>query len=186
MSDVTASSATFAAAIDPLGEATSYRFQYITREAMRHNEATGEPAFAGAAQAPVGETAIGAAEEPVFVSEHVQDLAAHTEYRVRVVVVNAAAPEGFGGSPLAFTTQVQATALTLPDGRQWELVSPPDKNGALLLGVEAKEGRVVQAAAAGGAITYVATAPTEAEPQGNGGVTQVLSARGPGGGLRVT
>ncbi len=179
VSDVTASSATFTAAINPLGEAVGYRFQYIAREAMRRNEEAGEPPFAGAAQAPAGEVALGSGEEPVSVSAHVQGLAVHAEYRVRVVVVDAVAPQGFGSAPLTFTTQVQATAVTLPDGRQWELVSPPDKNGALLSGIEG-EG-VVQAAATGGAITYLASEPTEGEPQGNGGSTQVLSARGAGG-----
>jgi hypothetical protein len=179
VSDVTASSATFSAAIDPLGEAVSYRFQYIAREAMQRNEEAGEQPFAGAAQAPASEVALGSGEEAVPVSVHVQGLAAHTEYRVRVVIVDAVAPEGFGSAPLAFTTQAQASAVTLPDGRQWELVSPPNKDGALLSGIEG-EG-VVQAAATGVAITYQASEPTEGEPQGNSGSTQVLSARSAGG-----
>lgn len=179
VTEVTASSATLSAQIDPLGDATTYRFQYISREAIQRNDEAGEPEFAGAAQAPAEAVAIGSGEEPVSVSAHVQALESHTEYRFRVVVVNAAAPEGFGSSPLVFTTQAQAAALTLADGRGWELVSPPNKRGALIGTIEATS--VIQAAVSGDAITYYATAPTETGPQGNGLSTQVLSARGRAG-----
>jgi len=51
--------------------------------------------------------------------------------------------------PHVFTTQ-NAGPLILPDSRQWELVSPPDKHGALLEpdGFEAP----IQASSAGGAV----------------------------------
>ena len=46
----------------------------------------------------------------------------------------------------------------LPDGRAWELVSPPDKGAATIESIT-REGGVIQASEDGGAITYVANAP---------------------------
>jgi hypothetical protein len=73
---------------------------------------------------------------------------------------------------------VPALASSLPDGRAWELVSPPDKHGA---GIEPITlfGGVVQAAEDGGAITYVSTNPPVVEPPGNRAfeTTQLLSSR---------
>ncbi|HEV7936648.1 MAG TPA: hypothetical protein VGP18_01320 [Solirubrobacteraceae bacterium] len=177
--EVTATSAKLLAEVDPLGEATSYRFQYISSEAMRHNEETGEASFTGASFAPGTEVSIGSGKEPVSVFQYIQGLSPHTIYRYRVVVVNASDPGGFGSPTLSFTTQAPAVASALPDGRQWELVSPPNKHGALLLSIGSEE--LIQAAASGDAITYLATSPTEAEPQGFASVAQVLSRRGAGG-----
>jgi hypothetical protein len=76
-----------------------------------------------------------------------------------------------------------ASASLLPDGRQWELVSPQAKNGAEPLPITA-EGGDIQAAANGEAIAYVADGPMPAnEPvKGNRAFepTQVLSTRDPG------
>jgi hypothetical protein len=72
-----------------------------------------------------------------------------------------------------------ARADGLPDGRVYELVSQPDKRGALIEPI-GQEG-VIQAAADGGAITYHVDAPTEAEPAGYANEVQVLSVRSGGG-----
>jgi hypothetical protein len=67
----------------------------------------------------------------------------------------------------------------LPDGRQWELVSPADTYGALL---EPYGVSVVQASVEGNAITYGANAPIGANPPSNDlNSTQILSKRGPSG-----
>ena len=73
---------------------------------------------------------------------------------------------------------VPALASVLPDGRAWELVSPPDKHGAGIESITAFGG-VIQAAEDGGAITYVSTNPPVAEPPGNRAfeTTQLLSVR---------
>jgi hypothetical protein len=65
----------------------------------------------------------------------------------------------------------------LLDGREWELVSPPDKHGAAIEPIVAGLNFAVQAAAGGGAVTYIATAALEAAPSGNANLTQVLSTR---------
>ena len=79
-----------------------------------------------------------------------------------------------------FTTQTAGGEFALPDGRAWELVSPPNKNGAAIEAIN-REGWVIQASADGSAITYVAKGPDVANPPGNSNLTQILSARDSGG-----
>jgi NHL repeat/WD40-like Beta Propeller Repeat len=180
VTDVTATSATLHAEINPLGDATSYRFEYTSEAALLKNEAEGRPPFAEAVQVPLEPAAIGAGETDVSVApQHLQGLVARTAYSYRVVAFNAIAPAGYAGATLAFTTQATG-AFTFADGRQWELVSPPDKHGALLE-TEDKGGNTLQAAAVGDAATYPASFPTEAEAQDNANGAQVLSTRGPAG-----
>jgi DNA-binding beta-propeller fold protein YncE len=181
VSAVTAGSATFEAKINPLGEATTYYFEYVAEAAALENEAHGQPAFADAERAPAEPEAIGAGEAEVSVSRHVQDLVAGTAYRYRVVAVNAVAEShggSFAGPSRTFTTQLPALP-GLPDHRGWELVSPPEKIGALFK--PNGETGALQAAADGESITYLATAPTEEEPAGSMLRAQVLSTRGQGG-----
>ncbi len=75
-----------------------------------------------------------------------------------------------------------ASEFALPDGRSWELVSPPNKHGA---GIEAaaREGSVIQAAANGSALTYVAAGPISSDAAGNRALeySQVFAHRTSGG-----
>ena len=87
------------------------------------------------------------------------------------------------GPEQTFTTQpATAARFALPDGRAWEMVSPPDKRG---VPVEAltREGGWVLASEAGDAMTYVADGPITAEAQGNRAPEPqpILSRRSPGG-----
>src|SRR5581483_9223786 len=84
----------------------------------------------------------------------------------------------FYGPDQTFTTETAASP-ELPDGRQWEMVSPPNKRGARLYPIE--EMGVVQAAADGDAIAYLADNPSETEPQGFSNEVQYLSTRGANG-----
>jgi hypothetical protein len=177
-SDVTAESATLQAQINPLGDATSYRFEYLTEAEYLKNQEEAQPPFTGAAQAPIADAPLGAGVADVSVSQHLQNLQPHTVYRYRVLAVNSIAPAGFPGPTLAFTTQAAGgvtVGSVLPDHRAWELVSPPDKRGAQIMPIG---GWVSQASASGDAIVFTANAPTESEPQGNTGFIQVLSTRG--------
>jgi DNA-binding beta-propeller fold protein YncE len=78
------------------------------------------------------------------------------------------------------TFTVVATLGTLPDGRAWELVSPPETNGAEAEPIR-HEGGLVQASANGDAITFTADGPmpAKAEPEGNRNpeTTQILATR---------
>jgi hypothetical protein len=183
-SAVTADSATLEAEINPLGDATTYHFEYLTQADYEANLAEGIDGFSGAHGAtsvPLPAASIGAGESPVLVSQHLQGLSVSTVYRYRVVVSNAVSEANggpFAGPTHALTTQA-FLAVGLPDGRVWEQVSPPDKRGGALVGISEKN--LIQASATGDAITYLSSAPTQPSPEGNSGITQILSARGAGG-----
>jgi WD40 repeat protein len=168
VSGVASTSATLEAQINPLWNETTYYFEY--------GETTGyeDPAV----PAPPG-LAVGSGEDDLGVSVHLQGLAAGTTYHYRVVANSVLHPEVVGPDR-TFATQTTATAVTQPDGRVWELVSPPNKQGAGLFGIGHGTGVDIQAAADGGAITYVATAPIVAYPAGSRSVEneQVFSTRG--------
>jgi hypothetical protein len=171
--EVTATSATLNAKLNPLGSPTEYHFEYLTEAEFQANGKT----FAGAKLAPVPDAFLGAGEEPIAISEHLQGLAPGTIYRYRVFAHNAAGPEA--GTTQTFTTQGAGTSTGLLDGRHWEMVSPPDKQDAKIEPIQ--EASVVQASAGGGAISYLANAPIEAEPAGASNMVQILSTRGPEG-----
>jgi len=169
------------ATIDPHGTPTSYYFQYAT------SSTTGcTPASCTTTPAAPG-TPLGSGVGDVQVApRHVQGLTPGGVYHYRVVAVSqlevnsTPTAVSFAGPDHTFTTQAAGGALTLPDARQWELVSPPDKHGALLLPIG--EVGVTQASAAGGGVTYLANLPTEERVKGYLFLgVQVLSTRGLGG-----
>ncbi len=184
VSEVKSTSATFEAAINPHNAPTTYYFQYGPSTGY------GEEAPLLTPSEPRGAVA-GSGEGDVQVSQHVQvGLSAGTVYHYRVVAVSEAPEEvepgkletrvqPFYGSDQTFTTQ-PASSFALPDGRAWEMVSPPDKHGALIYPINAEEG-MIQASAAGSAMTYATSAPTEAKPPGYADTVQVLSTRGQAG-----
>lgn len=172
-SEVASTAASLNASIDPDGAPASYYFQYGKSVSYE-------------TQAPVSGVSLGEASGDVQVAERIQGLSPGSTYHFRVVVVSQLVVEGslravsFFGPDETFTTQGAASGSVLPDGRHWELVSPPDKHGALL--VIGEEGGISAAAAGGGAFTYLATLPTEEGVKGfiYAGV-QVLAKRGVGG-----
>jgi hypothetical protein len=170
VSAVAATSATLEAQIDPLGASSTCQFQYVTDAAF---QATGyATAVSLPCPAPLGE-----GEAGVSAGIHLQSLTAHTTYHYRALGTNQLGITE--GSDRTFTTQIFASEKSgLPDGRAWELVSPPDKHGTLLRPILEY---AIQASNTGGAMTYVALGPTESEPLGNGNGVQILSTRGPGG-----
>ncbi len=179
VTDVSASSASFGAEVNPRseeGEApTSYAFQYGPCESAPPCPSSPYPQ-----STPIPEGTLAANYEPDQITAHPQDLTPHTVYHMRVVAHNsqpeAANPTIVHGEELIFTTQGSAPS-TLPDSRQWELVSPADKHSAVITPIS--EG-LIQAAASGDAISYLTNAPSEAEPPGFSSVEQILSRRTPG------
>jgi hypothetical protein len=167
--EVRSTSATLHATINPLGAATEYHFEYDTRP-----YALGEAGHG--TSIPVPGEQLGSGKAGVAVEQHVQGLSAGQTYYYRVVTANTIAgiPEVEEGAEREFTTQTGGEA-GLPDNRQWELVSPPDKHGSKLGSIQ--EGTYLQAAADGDGIAYWASSPTEAEPHGNGEIIQVLAQR---------
>ena len=116
------------------------------------------------------------------VSTEVGGLSPDATYHFRVLAKNKHG-EGAPGEELTFTTEGSGGEVVLPDNRGYELVSPPDKQGALIGPIEPIG--AVQAAASGDGITYLAVSPTEAGPAGYTNRVQVLSRRGVAGGRRV-
>jgi hypothetical protein len=164
---VTATSATLAAGVNPLGTSTEYRLEYGT--SLSYGQ--------------VVSGSVGESESEVPVSAHRQDLQPSTTYHYRIVASNV-----YGTAESAdytFTTQSTNVESSLPDGRQWELVSPANKDGAVI--EPRNNGELTQAADSGSAILYAAQGPHLGEnPLGagatfGGSVSQVLSKRGPEG-----
>jgi DNA-binding beta-propeller fold protein YncE len=181
VSEVTAASATFLAEINPRSEPNepviAYHFEYGPCSAP---STCASSAYGQSVPIPEGQLA------PNYVlgtvSAHVQGLLPGMVYHFRVVAENEISREKqepvVGGEEI-FTTQSPGT-FVLPDGREWELVSPPDKFGADLYPPVTDAG-VTQASAGGDGIAYMASAPTEAQPAGNAFRSQVLSLRGAAG-----
>jgi hypothetical protein len=118
VTDVSSTSVTLGAVIDPHQAPASYYFQYGTADTAG---CEASPASSADSPAAPGE-AIGSGGEPVEVTpSHIQGLLAGTVYHYRVVVVSEVAPgefENFGGPDRTFTTQTAAQA-TLP-ARHWQ------------------------------------------------------------------
>jgi sugar lactone lactonase YvrE len=155
---------TLSAEIDPSGVSTDYYFEYGTSQCASSSACT--------------QTA------PVNVGEGFGDHAASLQlsglspatYYYRVVAQN--------GNGTVYSEEgtfaVIATVSGLPDGRGWELVSPVKTDGAEPEPLT-REGGVIQAAADGDAISYVASGPMPAggAAQGNRDpeYPQILSTR---------
>jgi hypothetical protein len=175
VTDVASGSATLTARIDPGGADTKYRFEYGTGAELK--------------PVPEGEGDAGEGTEGVVVSVHVQGLLPETSYRFRAVATNSVT--GVEGEERSFTTQPAGAGFALPDGRQYELVSPPEKDGAEILGIVGENASRVkgspggtaatQASEDGASVTYIASAPVGANSVGNHYSTQVFSTRGAGG-----
>jgi DNA-binding beta-propeller fold protein YncE len=163
--DVSSDGASFFGQVNPGGAETTYRFEYGLTAA--YGESVSGDAGSGAAD--------------VAVDGHAQGLQASVLYHYRLV---AESPLGTtAGEDRTFITQPPPSAAGLPDDRSWELVSPPNKQGAALEPIGGEEGRLIQAAADGSAISYAATGPTEEAPPGNRSPeeVQIFSTRALGG-----
>jgi hypothetical protein len=158
VNDVADSSATFTAMVNPEGAETTYVF---------------ELAPAGGVFAPVsvvgGRGVLPEGLAGVSVGVHVQGLVVHASYEFRVVAVNSV--ESVTKAPVSFTTQVSGVPSALPDGREWEMVSPPQKEGALFLSIG--EDELIQAAADGNAIEEMSRfEPIEGKAAGTYGLLE--------------
>ena len=145
---------------------TKYRFQFGRCAAASSCQQSGYEEVPGSA----GQ--IAADFEVHAVSAKLEGLQPGATYHFRAIAENSHG-EGPPGQEVTFTTEAGGGELVLADNRGWELVSPPDKQGAQIEPING----VVEAAAHGGAITYLANLPTETEPQGYANEVQVLSRR---------
>jgi hypothetical protein len=111
--DLTSSTADLNAQINPEGSATTYHFDYGTSTA--YGTSTPE------ASIPAGTT-----DTPV--SAHIEGLGANTTYHWRVVATNANGTT----TGVDHTFVYETTGGGLPDNRAYEMVTPPQKNAALI------------------------------------------------------
>lgn len=178
---VSAEAATLEARIEPNGSPTTYYFQYGTSTSYGAEA----PAAPGAA--------IGSGHGTVEVEQRIGGLQPNTIYHYRVVAVSELSLEvspgrfetqiqSFYGSDETLTTTRTEQPFELPDHREWEMVTPPQEEGALLYPLDpSKDGKalfgLIQAAAGGEAIVDLATRPTETEPEGYSNEVNVLSVR---------
>jgi hypothetical protein len=169
-SSVASTSATLNAEVNPEGADTHVQIEYGTDTGYGQSTA---------------EVDIGSGEVIQHVSYHIQDLTPDKVYHYRVIATNVLSLAGGATSAdQTFTTQPVGGGLVLPDGRRWELVTPPDKHGAQIVplsGGSLGTPGPRQAAEDGSGIAYLTNTPTEAEPPGYGqfqGADEVLSTRG--------
>jgi hypothetical protein len=175
VSEVTSVGAHLGGTIDPGEEETSYYFEYGTVPYT-------SPTAHGAKTPNTPLLASDNAGHPA--SAVIVGLAAG-EYHYRLVASSSAGT--VYGPDEVFSTEATMVA-GLPDGRQYELVSPPEKDGAQIYGGGTGRSGVllggtsaVQASAEGTAITYMASAPVGSDPVGNANDSQVFSRRTPTG-----
>jgi sugar lactone lactonase YvrE len=126
---------------------------------------------------PVPDASAGAGGEDAVFSVKVQELLPSHTYHFRVVAHNSLGVSV--GEDRTFTTQGEAPVLA--DGRAYEMVSPPNKHGVSLEAIT-REGGLIEAAAGGSALAYIALGPIDPQPQGNRSVmsSEILSRRGAG------
>jgi hypothetical protein len=135
--------------VDPNGLPTTYYFEYISDAAYQANPEGKR--FQGASKTqPKSLSALGASQELNSLNS---SLTTSTTYHYRPVAINASSSEGVIGPEHTFTTKSFATLFQLPDGRAWELVSPPDKGGGAIAAPEELFG--------GGDIQAAAQAPAD-------------------------
>ncbi len=112
---ITSNGATLRAQINPLGNNTTYRFEYGTSTSY-------------GTSVPIPDGDVGAGSSDQAVAQQVSGLNANTTYHVRVIAQNA-----LGTARSADYTFVYDTSGGgLPDGREYELVTPVQKNGSLI------------------------------------------------------
>jgi hypothetical protein len=184
VSEVASDAASLDATINPNGLPTSYYFQYVdpATEGVASTEACPPTGTAKCPTIPATPEALGSVPGDQNVSQRAQSLAPSSTYHYRVVVVSE--PPGGPAEPFAepdrtFTTEPSGSGFALPDGRAWELVTPPDKHGAT---PRQRTNGVTQASLSGDKISYLTTRPTEEGAPGYGFLfEQVLSTRAKGG-----
>jgi hypothetical protein len=166
VANVSSDSADLEAEVNPGGGETTYHFEYGTTTSY--------------GQGTLESASIGADDSGHQASAHIQGLQPGTVYHYRVLASNP--QSSLGGTPgpdETFTTQPVATPFALPDGRQYELVSPPNKAGGEV-SLEPEGLRSSVASVDGAKVAYLANIPF-AHPSSHGLDVQILSERGPRG-----
>jgi hypothetical protein len=127
---ITATEALLEGEVNPNGVATTYRFQYTEEADFLVN------GFSNATSVPAEEADAGAGGAFTTVTEPLTGLEPETAYRFRLVARSNCNPlepeeecvvEGAAGQFATYPVPIAG----LPDGRAYELVTPPDTNGRI-------------------------------------------------------
>ncbi len=164
------SSTELRAQIDPHGHEAEYHFQYGTSDCV--------VSPSSCTDLPTVKVASSFGDQEVHVV--VEGLTPATAYYYRLILTSSAGTVEAAPTPNTFTTLPSPSVM--PDGRGWELVSPPNKHGAAPEVISPFRGGSIQVSNDGNAIAWLATGPVVTEPEGNRGFefTQLLSRREPG------
>jgi hypothetical protein len=185
---VTSSQATLHAEINPGGDPTTYRFQYMTDAAYQSAGKT----FTGAIQTPVTNLAGAADNVDHLAFANLSGLAPDTTYHYQALAANSiASAEGDGHIRVFHTLPLvgeeadscpnaslrsEQHATFLPDCRAYEQVSPADKHGGQVV----EQATRVQAAPDGSAIKF-SSLEGYSDVRGFSASTDYISVRGAGG-----
>jgi hypothetical protein len=160
--EITSTSATLEAALNPNGIPGRYHFEFDTTA-----YSVGGPSHG--TSVPVPEGSLGSATVDVTRAASISGLAPSTTYHYRVVASNSLGT--VDGPDRAFTTQGANSAFALPDHRAWEMVSPIEKGAGGISSIDQPPYDIrIQAAADGEAIAFgspVAFADPASSPPGN-------------------
>jgi WD40-like Beta Propeller Repeat len=171
--EVGSSEATLNALINPLGNDTTYYFEYGTESCEADRAAcTQSPA------PPGGE--VGAGMEDVSESQKLTGLNPGTSYFYRVIAINSLGTTE--GPQHVLRTTETASSFALPDGRAYEMVSPPNKGGAAVEALT-REGGLILASEDGDQLAYVVDGALGQNVEGNRSPEpqQVVATRGASG-----
>ncbi len=113
--NLTASSVDLNARVNPGGLDTTYHIEYGTSTEY-------------GTSVPVPDADIGAGSTDVSITQHVEGLSPNVTYHWRVVATNAAGTTAGVDHTFIYDTSGEG----LPDHRAYEMVTPPQKNGALI------------------------------------------------------
>lgn len=185
-SEVTVSAARLNASVLPLGIHATGEFEVVSASQYASSGFAEALVVPAGEQLDFGESSTAAAER----SLELEGLLPFTRYYYRLRVFDSFLPQGEPGSTLSFRTASASPAP--PDGRGYELVSPPEKNGGDV-GVPTTSGglfesgeersRITTAAPSGEAVTFTSFTAFGSDVKGAPSVSQYLSRRGPGGWL---
>jgi len=155
VSNITANTATLHAELNPLGVEAEAWLEYGTDESYGKVVVLAN---------------LGEGFDPVLRQATLTGLQAATTYHFRFVARDTRDGNVYtvSGVDSTFTTQFGGIGFQLPDDRVWEMVSPPDKHGARLVGgwVNGRE-IPLQASSDGNGLAYPSNLSTETDPEGN-------------------
>jgi hypothetical protein len=134
VTNISSAFAEVTAHVNPRGADTSYVFQYV--EDAQYSPAAQDPYASGGTAPASGFVDIGAGAPTgnvdIGVAQPIGNLRPNTIYHFRIVAMNTLEGVELGATASAdetFTTTPAGTP-TLPDGRAYELVTPPNKGSA--------------------------------------------------------